>query len=161
MDVPSYRMSECGPLPNSACYACIELIIGIQKSTTSYVRRNDSKVIQPSFYQTFFSVDPILILSFFLHFLVNKVLRPCAPVWADSPIKHSLNTMFLTESALNMLIEDPTESLWAVYSLKVPESSSIPALSHDLSLGSVGTLKLLLLFFENIHEFIDDFLKSL
>ena len=60
-----------------------------------------------------------------------------------------------------MLVEDSTESFWAVCSLKVPESSSIPALSDDLSLEGIGALKLLLLLFENIYEFIDCLLKSL
>ena len=69
--------------------------------------------------------------------------------------------MFLTKPALDMLVEDSTESFWAVCSLKVPESSSIPALSDDLSLEGIGALKLLLLLFENIYEFIDCLLKSL
>lgn len=103
----------------------------------------------------------MLILSFFLHLLMNRFLSSRAPVWADSPIKHSLGTMFLAEYALDMLIEDPTESFWAVCGLEVPETSSIPALSHDLSLESTGALNFLLLFFENIHEFIYDFLKCL
>lgn len=108
-------------------------------------------------HQTVFSAD--ICTPPLPHLLLNKVISSYVPVWTHSLVKHSLTAMPLTKSALDMLVEDLEESFWAMYSLKVPEASFIPACSHYLSLGSIGALKLLLLFFKSIHELIDDFVE--
>ena len=105
--------------------------------------------------------QPILVLFFFLHLLSNKVLSSYTPVWTDSSIKYALGAMSLTKFVLDMLIEDTRKALWAMYSLKIPEIFTISVLSYNLSLESIGVLKLYFLFFKGIYEFIDDFIESL
>ena len=105
--------------------------------------------------------QPILVLFFFLYLLSNKALSFYTPVWTDSSIKYTLGAMFLTKFALDKLVEDTKKALWAMYSLKIPETSTTPALSHNLSLESIGALKPFFLFFKGIYEFIDDFIESL
>ncbi|KAH2126596.1 hypothetical protein KXV68_002604, partial [Aspergillus fumigatus] len=62
--------------------------------------------------------QPIPVFRFFHHLLLDKFLGSYAPVWTDNSIKHSLGAMFLTKSALDMLVEDPKQSLRAMCSLK-------------------------------------------
>jgi hypothetical protein len=107
------------------------------------------------------SPQPILVVRVFLHLCLNEISRVHGPIRAYRPIKYSLSAVLFTENSLDMLVEHSEKALRAMDSLEIPETPSVPAFPHDLSLRSDKRSDRSLLLFKSLYEFINDRLETL